>query len=464
MRATVSAKAATGMLSDVRKIGALAWPVLIGQLAVIAFGVIDTAMVGRFSATDLAALGLGSSVYISVYIGLTGILVALQPIAGQLFGAGREAEIGEETRQAFWLASALMVIGFVLLYFPEPLLSLAKAPPALHDRTVDYLRILSFGLPASLVFRVYSSLANAVGKPRLVMFLQVGGLVLKFPLNSWFIFGGFGVPALGGPGCALASTLINWALAIVGIAVLLRVDFFRPFGIFARFCWPVWKRQMALLRLGIPMGLSYLIEVTSYTFMALFISRFGTTTLAGHQIAGNLGAVLYMTPLAIGIASSTLVSQALGARRFDDAAAISRHGIGMACVLALVYGVLLLAARPQIIAAYTPDAHVIAAAMPLVLIIFFYHLCDALQITTAFILRAYKVTLVPTVIYAIALWGIGLGGGYLLGFDVGGAVPEWLQGARGFWIANTVSLGVAGVGLFLYWRRVSTRHRPVAGR
>jgi len=448
----------TGMWSDVRKIASLAWPVLIGQLAVIAFGVIDTAMVGRFSATDLAALGLGSSIYISVYIGLTGILVALQPIAGQLFGAGRESEIGEETRQALWLAAVLAVAGFVLLYFPEPLLSLAKAPPALHDRTVDYLRILSFGLPASLAFRVYSSLTNAVGKPRLVMFLQIGGLVLKFPLNTWFIFGGFGVPALGGPGCALASTLINWVLAIVGMTVLLKFEFFRPFGIFSRFTWPVFKRQVALLRLGIPMGLSYLIEVTSYTFMALFISRFGTTTLAGHQIAGNLGAVLYMTPLSIGIASSTLVSQALGAQRFDDAASISRHGIGMACVLALGYGVALLAARPHVIGAYTPDPNVIAAAMPLVLIIFFYHLCDALQITTAFILRAYKVTIVPTVIYAIALWGIGLGGGYLLGFDVGGAVPASLQGARGFWIANSLSLGVAGVGLFLYWRRVSTRH------
>jgi MATE family multidrug resistance protein len=448
----------TGMWSDVRKIASLAWPVLIGQLAVIAFGVIDTAMVGRFSATDLAALGLGSSIYISVYIGLTGILVALQPIAGQLFGAGRESEIGEETRQALWLAAVLTVAGFALLYFPEPLLSLAKAPPALHDRTVDYLRILSFGLPASLAFRVYSSLTNAVGKPRLVMFLQVGGLVLKFPLNTWFIFGGFGVPALGGPGCALASTLINWVLAIVGMTVLLKFEFFRPFGIFSRFTWPVFKRQVALLRLGIPMGLSYLIEVTSYTFMALFISRFGTTTLAGHQIAGNLGAVLYMTPLSIGIASSTLVSQALGAQRFDDAASISRHGIGMACVLALGYGVALLAARPHVIGAYTPDPNVIAAAMPLVLIIFFYHLCDALQITTAFILRAYKVTIVPTVIYAIALWGIGLGGGYLLGFDVGGAVPASLQGARGFWIANSLSLGVAGVGLFLYWRRVSSRH------
>lgn len=90
---------------------------------------------------------------------------------------------------------------------------------------------------------------------------------------------------------------------------------FAPLGIFARFCTPTWERQKALLKLGLPMGLSYLIEVTSYTFMALFISHFGTTVLAGHQIAGNVGAVLYMTPLSIGIAASTLVARALGAGR-----------------------------------------------------------------------------------------------------------------------------------------------------
>jgi multidrug resistance protein, MATE family len=448
------------MWPDVRKIVALAWPVLIGQLAIIAFSVIDTAMVGRYSATDLAALGLGSSIYISVYIGLTGILTALQPIAGQLFGARREAEIGEEVRQALWLAAVLSVIGFVCLYFPQPLLSIADTPPALHDRTLAYLRILSLGLPASLAFRVYGSLANAVGKPRLVMFLQVGALMLKVPLNLWFIFGGFGVPALGGPGCAIASTTINWLIAIVGITVLVRVEFFRPFGIFSRFCWPVWQRQKALLKLGIPMGLSYLIEVTSYTFMALFISHFGTTTLAGHQIAGNIGAVLYMTPLSIGVASATLVSQALGAERFDAARSLARHGIALSCGIACVYGAALFALRPYLLAAYTPDSQVIAAAMPLLAIVVFYHFFDALQITTAFVLRAYKVAVVPTVIYAVALWGIGLGGGYLLGFNAGGFAPAWLQGARGFWVANSLSLGVAGVGLFLYWRRISTRHIP----
>ncbi len=128
-------------------------------------------------------------------------------------------------------------------------------------------------------------------------------------------------------------------------------------------------------------------------------------------------------------------------------------------MLAPVYGVILIAARPQIISAYMPDTHVIAAAMPLVLIIFFYHLCDALQITTGFFLRAYKVTLVPTEIYghrALGHWPWRRL--YLLGFDVGGAVPKSLQGARGLWIANSLSLGAAGICLFVYWRRIRARH------
>ncbi len=445
------------MLADIRNIVGLAWPVLVGQLAIIAFGVIDTAMVGRFSAVDLAALGLGSSIYVSVYVGLTGVVLALQPIAGQLFGARRHAEIGEEVRQALWLAAGLAVLGFAVMYFPAPLLAIARVPPALYERTELYLRIAAFGLPASLAFRVYSALANAVGKPRLVMMLQVAALFAKVALNFWFIFGGLEVPPLGGPGCALASTLINFALAGIALTLLARLELFAPFGIFARFCWPSASRLAALLKLGLPMGLSYLIEVTSYTFMALFIARFGTTTLAGHQIIGNFGAVLYMTPMSIGIATSTLVAHALGGGRHDAARTLARHGIALACAIGCSYAAISWVLRPLILAGYTPDAAVIAAATPLLPIMLVYHIFDTFQTATAFVLRAYKVAVVPTVIYAVALWGVGLGGGYLLGFDIGGGVPEWLTGARGFWAANAASLAAAGAGLFVHWRSVSTR-------
>jgi MATE family multidrug resistance protein len=127
-------------------------------------------------------------------------------------------------------------------------------------------------------------------------------------------------------------------------------------------------------------------------------------------------------------------------------------------VIACGYGVIALALRPLIIEGYTPNAQVAAAAMPLLLIVAFYHVFDSLQVTSAFVLRAYKVAVVPTVIYAVALWGVGLGGGYLLGFDIGGAIPAWVTGARGFWVANTASLAIAGFGLLLYLSAVSRRH------
>ncbi len=436
---------------DIRRILGLAWPILIGQLAIIAFGVMDTAMAGRYSPLDLAALGLGSSIYVSVYISLTGIIAALQPIVGQLFGARRLLEVGAAVRQAAWLALALTLLGSLLLYFPGPLLRLTEADAHLTGRTLAYLRVLALGLPASLMFRIYTSLSNGIARPRFVMAIQVGALLLKIPANVWFIFGGLGMPALGGVGCALASTLINWGTGVLAVVLMMRHPVYRSYGIFRTFCWPNRAQQIDLLKLGVPMGLSYLIEVTAYTFLALFIARFGTTQLAGHQIAANLGAVLYMTPLAIGIATSTLVAQHLGAGEAQHARTVSRLGLALGFSIALGYALVMVATRPWIIAAYTPDPGVAAAAMPLLLLVACYHPWDALQCISAFILRGHKIAVVPTLIYAIALWGVGIYGGYYFGFDVPGTIPHALTGASGFWFASCLSVAAAALMLVAYW-------------
>ncbi|WP_287496341.1 MATE family efflux transporter [Pandoraea sp. CB10b_02] len=444
------------MWHDIKRIAGLAWPVLIGQLAVIAFGVMDTAMVGRASAFDLASLALGGSIYITVYVGLMGILVALSPIAAQLFGAGERLAIGEEVRQAFWLALFLAVPGFVLLMHPGLILQLSEATPELEARASAYLQILAFGLPAALLFRVYSSLSTAVGQPRIVMAIQVTGLALKVPLNLALIYGveRLGIPALGSTGCAIATTSINWVSCALGLVLMARHPKLREFGIFARFCWPHWQAIRALLKLGVPMGLSYLIEVTAFSFMAIFIARLGDVTLAGHQIAANLGALLYMLPMSIAIATATLTAQAIGSRDFRAAHLVGRRGVEFAGTLGVVLASIVWLCRPWIITAYTSDAMVAAVTTPLLAMVAAYHVFDALQVSAVFVLRAWKVAVVPTVIYAVSLWGVGLGGGYVLGFDVGGMSPASLHGAAGFWFANTASLAVAAFGLLLYLRWV----------
>ena len=189
--------------------------------------------------------------------------------------------------------------------------------------------------------------------------------------------------------------------------------------------------------------------------MAIFIARLGTVVLAGHQIPANLGAVAYMVPLSLSIATSTLAAQSIGARDRIAARRISLNGIKLAVICAAVVGAVVLLSRHELVGLYTRDTAVLAIAVPLLPFIAFYQMFDALQVMTAFILRAYKIALIPTVIYALSLWGVGLGGGYVLGFGLLGDTAVALRGAAGFWAANGLSLMVAGALLVGYFNRVS---------
>ncbi len=439
-------------------IARLAWPILVGQLAVIANGVIDTAMTSRFSTLDLAAMALGVSVYVSVFVGLTGVLQALLPAIGQLFGAGRFDAIGPQARQGLWLALFLSIAGSVVLFFSPWFLTLAHASLELLDKATLYLRIQALALPATLAFRVYSSLNTAIGRPKMVMLIQVLALLGKLPLNALFIFGWLGLPAFGGPGCAIATTILAWLTLLAAWLIVRLLPLYRDFKLFGTgFGLPEWAAQRDLLKLGIPIGLSYFIEVTAFTCMAVFIARLGATAVASHQITANVGTVLYMLPLSIASATGTLVAQAIGAGQPDQARRIGYTGIRLAAALSVLVGCIVWFARGWIIRAYTPDPATVAAAMPLFLYIAFYQLFDSVQVTTAFVLRAYKIALVPTVIYAVSLWGVGLGSGYALGLDPFGFAPAVLHGAAGFWLGNSVSLGLVAVCLLAYWRVILRR-------
>ena len=442
---------------DVPAILKLATPILVGQLAVIAFGVLDTAMTARYSAEDLAALAMASAIFISIYVGLTGIVSALAPIAGQLFGAKRLNEIGEEVRQATWLAIALSILGCLVLLNADHLLDLAHASAEIHAKANLYLSILAIGLPASLGMRVLMGLHNAVSRPAVITAVQLAGLALKLPLNALFIYGGFGIEAMGGPGCAVATVIVTWLWLLVTLIIVWNGRFYQSFEIFKQFSRPNLQRIWVILKLGAPIGFSYLIEVTSFTFMSLFIARFGVTALAGHQIVANLGTVIYMVPLSLSIATMTLVSQSIGANRQDRAEEIGWSAVTFTTLLCIVIGIAVWFLRMFLLDLYSPPEAVKQFAIPLFLFIALYQIFDSLQVTAAFILRAYRIAFLPMIIYAISLWGVGLGGGYILGFNLTGSIPLSMQGASGFWLANSISLGLAAILLLYLFRRTAER-------
>lgn len=442
---------------DIPALLKLAGPLLVGQLAVIAFGVLDTAMTARYSAEDLAALAMASAIFISIYVGLTGVISALAPIAGQLFGAKRFDEIGEEVRQATWLALGLAIVGCAVLMNADYLLAISQLSIDIESKARLYLNILAIGLPASMGMRVLMALHNAVSRPAVITIVQLIGLGLKLPLNLLFIYGGLGIEGMGGPGCAVATAIISWFWVISTLGFVLFDRFYRPFKIFSRFSAPDWHRIWVLLKLGTPIGFSYLIEVTSFTFMSLFIARLGTTALAGHQIIANMGTVIYMVPLSLSIATMTLVSQSIGANKPERAEEIGWSSVFFTTALCIVIGISVWVMRMSLLDLYDPPNEVKVFSIPLFLFIAFYQVFDALQVTAAFILRAYRVAFWPMVIYAGSLWGVGLGGGYLLGFDVLGNTPSFLLGANGFWAANSISLGLAAFLLLYLFRKTAAR-------
>ena len=436
-----------GWRESAARILPLAWPVFVAQLAVIAFGTLDTLFVARYAALDLAALAVGSAAYITVFIGFMGVVVAAGPIVGQFFGAKKLPEAGHQLHQAAWLALGLSLVGCTLLVFPWPFLALSQAPPEVEAKVRQYLGALAFALPAALLFAAYRGFSNAVSRPKAVMVIQLAGLGLKLPLSAALVFGvpGLGIPSLGVLGCGIATALAMWAQVLAGLWVLKRDRFYAPFALGGGLRAPDRRALGAQLRLGVPMGASILIEVTGFSFMAIFIARLGATAVAGHQLAANLVSILFMLPLALGNATGTLVAQRIGARDLAAARRLGWHGLQMALALAALLGALIYALRERVVQLYTGDAAVVAAALPLLAWVALFHTADAAQCVASFVLRAWRIATLPMFIFALSLWGVGLGGGYVLAFDLTGLTPPALLGARGFWTASTAGLVLAAL-------------------
>ncbi|MDO8787243.1 MAG: MATE family efflux transporter [Sulfuritalea sp.] len=435
----------------------LAWPVLIAQAAVMANGVIDTLMAGRLSSIDLAAVGIGASIYATVFVTAMGVLLALTPVVSHHYGAGRYAEIGADVRQCAWLALVLSVIAFAVLKHPDPLLHFSRLTPEVEFKVRAYLDGVAWAVPGVLFFRVFFGFTAGIGRTRPIMAFNLMGLTLKAPLNWVFMYGHFGFPALGAAGCGWSSAVIMWAVATLAWLWCRRDADYAPYGVFARFDPPRIAALRELLVLGLPMGATFLVDVTAFTFMALFIARLGPEISAAHQIAANVAVFVFMVPLALGSATGVLVGQALGAGDSRRSRHAGLLGLAVGCTASAILGTAIYFGAGPLARAYTADAQVAAAATTLLSIVAFYHVADAVQAVMAQVLRGYKRATAPMVIYAVALWGVGLGGGYLLGLTDTFGPP---LGAAGFWMAAVASLVIAGAGVLAYFLRISAQSIP----
>ncbi|MFD1737325.1 MATE family efflux transporter [Bacillus salitolerans] len=419
-------------------------PILITQLGMFSMVFFNTIMTGRYNASDLAAVAIGSAIWNPIFIGISGILLAVSPIAAEKLGERRKREVSAVVTQGIYLSIIIsiivIVIGIVLL---DPILTFMNLDPLVKDITFQYLVGLSFGIFPLFLFNVLRSFIYALGKTRVVMIIMIFSLPFNFLLNYLFIFGKWGFPELGGAGAGYATSITYWIIVGFTAMIIKTRDPFSTIFIISDLKIFSWEKCKEILRIGIPMGLSSFFETSMFAIVTILISKFTIVTVAAYQTALNIVSFLYMIPISISMAITVLVSFELGAKRYKDAQIYSWIGINLSLFIALVTGLLVVIFRYQVAGFYSSDQAVIQLAAHFLIYALFFQLSDALQATAQAALRGYKDVNIAFVMTLISYWGICLPLGYVL-------AEFTTLGADGYWIGLTVGLFAAGLGLS--WR------------
>lgn len=440
-------------LTEWKTLAILGGPILIAQLAQMANGVIDTVMAGHASAEDLAGVGIGSSLWMPLFLFFMGLLGALQPIISGYNGARTTGKIMPATWQGLYIALAGTVVMVLLLTNVQPVLSMLKMEPTTAGITQGYLDAFAWGIPAMLLMNALRGLTDGLGHTRVVMAFSVLSTLINLPLNYIFIYGKLGLPAMGGVGCGWATSLSNGTAAIALLVYLNYSKTFRAFHILADWVKPNWQGIRYILRIGVPIGFTIFVEASMFSVIALFLAPLGPVVVAGHQIALNVVSLLFMLPLSIGMALTLRVSFLIGARAPDTARLISRSSLILASAIALIFASALYVFSGPIAALYSSDAEVQAVTVRLLTFAAMFQIADVIQVTCISALRGYKDTRIPMFIMLFSFWGIGLPLGYFLTFT-DALLPA--LGAAGFWVGLTA--GLTSASLLLGWRLF--RYRP----
>ncbi|MDF2179934.1 MATE family efflux transporter [Aliiglaciecola sp. CAU 1673] len=432
---------------EIRHLVKLAWPLLIAQVTQTMMGVSDTIMAGRVSAADMAAVAIASSIIMPVLFFIQGIILALPPIVSRLNGAKKFEQIPRKGQQTLWLA-LMLSIPFALCYFAVPnLAGVLEMEPELERITLDYMQYLLLGAPAFAVYQVFRQYCEGLSLTRPSMLIMGIGLLVNIPANYVFIYGKLGMPALGGAGCGVATSLVFCAMMISTMLYTHYAKAMSRFRLFDHCYAPRIADITEILRLGIPIAMTILFEVSLFAVVALLLAPYGAQIVASHQVALNFSSLMFMVPLSIGLACSIRVGHLLGedlplhARK----AVHSAWTVGLLCAsITAVFSLLL---RYQIAGLYSNEQEVVRMAADLMFLAAVFQLSDAIQVISGCALRGYKDAKAMFYISFVSYWGVGLSTGCILG------LTDWIvpkMAATGFWIGFIVGLTTAAV--LLGWR------------
>jgi len=428
------------------------FPILVTQIALSAITFFDTNMSGKFGTVDLAGVAIGTSLWIPIQTGLSGILMGITPIVSQLIGSKKDKDVAFQVTQGIWLSLIVSIIVLLIGSFAlSPILNFMNLEPGVRDVAFRFLSAISFGIIPLFGYTVLRSCIDALGQTRVSMCITLIALPVNVGLNYLLIFGNFGFPRLGGVGAGVASAITYWVIFAVALLFIYRSQAFVNLRLFRNFYFISLNSIKDLLKIGVPIGFSIFFDTAVFSAVTLLMSRFDTVTIAAHQAAINFATTLYMIPLSICISLTILVGFETGSGRQKDARQYAIMGIGLAAILSLATALLLLFAGNHVAGLYSDEPDVISLIQHFLIYAIFFQISDAIATPTQGALRGYKDVNPAFIICFIAYWVIGLPTGYVLATYTD-------LGAFGYWIGLITGLAIGATLLLSRLIKVQRRY------
>jgi MATE family multidrug resistance protein len=425
----------------------LALPVALGELAWMAMGVADAVMVGRVSPEALGALSVGRSVFILVAVFGIGLLLGLDTVVSQSFGAGDLTGCVRSMVQGAYLSLALVLPLGAAYLGSLALLPRIGIEPAVLGATVPYMKAIGWSLFPLLLYTTFRRYLQAINLVRPVMIALVTANLVNVAGNWILIYGRLGAPPLGAAGAGWATCLsIGYMALFLWVAVVLHGRE-NPASAPRRLAIDP-ARLHALVRLGLPAAVHVTLEVGVFTLVTVLAGRLDAASLAAHQVALTVASVTFMVPLGISSAGAVRVGQAVGRGDPRAAARAGWTAMLLATAFMAVAALALVAVPRPIMRLFSDDVRVIEAGRTLLLVAAMFQLFDGLQVAATGALRGLGDTRNPMLWNLVGYWVFGLPVGYGLCFHLG-------MGVLGLWLGLCLGLVlVAGLLLGAWCRRI----------